>query len=870
MFAIMRTISASKPGRTSDPLASSWGNRLNTTGHAGETLLVPDLWQQEAIRALLAGKDVIVQAPTGAGKTLVFEQWLEQTTGRRAIFTVPTRALANDKFHTWRERGWRVGITTGDVVIDPDAPLVVATLETCKRGLMEGNGPDLLIIDEYQMLADAGRGVHYETALACAPAHTQLLLLSGSVGNPEQVAEWLRRLGREVALVECLDRPVPLEEFALEALPDSVPSHIQGRLPRLLARALMADLGPILVFAPRRRSAETLAKILANQFAASDFLSLTAAQKQLADGSLARLLRHRIAFHHSGLSYAQRVGLIEPLARAGQLKIVVATTGLAAGINFSVRSVVVLDREYRIGETSARLRPDELLQMFGRAGRRGIDERGSILYAERHARMAEARAITLKRSAKVDWSNLLTVMQTAVEAGKDPVSAARAMAARLFADERVLLGFDTLRHWQGKEAMEVGKKPASATSEASLSALASQLAGGIVVEFLNSKGIWERRLAPRRIAFGDSWHRQEDQWLPAIASAAAIAHFSVGVCCCLRRGRVQERRYGKELALALFPDRANRSTVRITQWLRRGLRQLQQEQGGDTSIIREWTLEGLEKKVLPLLPQLTGGGECIEWVERKGILFARLDFSRAPILAYVDREGQALLNPRLRRRQIAGSEQSLPTATTGAKVTAGGFNKESIAACWLGLGLIDSRGHPTRRGVIASFFQQAEGLAIAACLEASSYEAGELLKDLITLRAGHRFADFDAGGCQIAALCRNCYGHSNIPGLLRDGVPEDYGGGASVILQSDFPLNQLRQTHPEVEIRSGDIERARLEWQSLRYQIASAPDYPWSRWQALQQVARDSLPRQRNGFALDKVPLLTRAQRKRHSTLHWV
>ena len=870
MFAIMRTVSASKPGPARDQVALPRGNRLSPIGYSGETLLVPDLWQQEAVRALLAGKDVIVQAPTGAGKTLVFEQWLEQSSLRKAIFTVPTRALANDKFHTWRERGWRVGITTGDVVIDSDAPLVVATLETCKRTLMEGNGPDLLVIDEYQMLADAGRGVHYETALACAPSHTQLLLLSGSVGNPEQVAEWLRRLGREVALIECRERPVPLEEFALEALPDSVPSHIQGRLPRLLARALMADLGPILVFAPRRRSAETLAKLLATQFAASDFLPLTPAQKQLADGSLARLLRHRIAFHHSGLSYAQRVGLVEPLARAGQLKIVVATTGLAAGINFSVRSVVVLDREYRVGETSARVRPDELLQMFGRAGRRGIDERGSILYAERHARMAEARAITLKRSAKVDWSNLLTVMQAAVVAGKDPVSAARAMAARLFADERVLLGFDNLRQNQGKQAMQVSQTPVSLTSEPSLSALANQLAGGTVVEFLNSKGLWERRPAPRRVAFGDSWHRQEDQWQPAIASPAAIGHFSVGVSCCLHRGGVEERRYGKEVALALFPDKANRPTLRITQWLRRALRQLQQEKGDKTSVAREWSLDSLEQKVLPLLPQLTGGGECITCVERKGTLFARLDFGRAPILAYVDREGQALLNPRLRRRQIAGSGQSGPTNKAGTTTTAAGSSNQSIAASWLALGLIDARGHPTRRGVIASFFQQAEGLAIAACLEASSYEAGELLKDLITLRAGHRFADFDAGGCQIAAICRNCYGHSTIPGLLRDGVPEDYGGGASIILQSDFSINQLRQTHPDVEIRSGDIERARLEWQSLRYQIASAPDYPWSRWQALQQVARDSLPKQRNDFALDKVPPLTRAQRKRHPTLHWV
>ena len=71
-----------------------------------------------------------MDAPTGAGKTYVFERWAEQTNfSRRSLFTVPTRALANDKFAEWRARGWRAGITTGDVTVDPGAPLVVATLE---------------------------------------------------------------------------------------------------------------------------------------------------------------------------------------------------------------------------------------------------------------------------------------------------------------------------------------------------------------------------------------------------------------------------------------------------------------------------------------------------------------------------------------------------------------------------------------------------------------------------------------------------------------------------------------------------------------------------------------------------------------------
>jgi superfamily II RNA helicase len=95
-------------------------------------LVIPDLWQQEAIRALQQGKDVVVQAPTGSGKTYIFELFYPDLKGQ-AVFTVPTRALANDKLAEWRARGWDVGISTGDVAANLDARVVVATLET-QRG----------------------------------------------------------------------------------------------------------------------------------------------------------------------------------------------------------------------------------------------------------------------------------------------------------------------------------------------------------------------------------------------------------------------------------------------------------------------------------------------------------------------------------------------------------------------------------------------------------------------------------------------------------------------------------------------------------------------------------------------------------------
>src|SRR5271163_591891 len=222
-----------------------------------QQLRLPDAWQAEAIRALANGDDVIVQAPTGAGKTFIFEQYFQQRRGAgQAIYTVPTRALANDKFAEWTRQGWRVGITTGDLAHDTDAPLVVATLEAQQTP----ERPALYVIDEYQWLADPLRGNHYEGTILSMPAQTQLLLLSGSVANPKAVRDWLIRLqrGRNVTMIEQRERPVPLDEMEIDGPARNVPEGITGYWTRRIAGALRDDLGPILVFAPHRREAEKI------------------------------------------------------------------------------------------------------------------------------------------------------------------------------------------------------------------------------------------------------------------------------------------------------------------------------------------------------------------------------------------------------------------------------------------------------------------------------------------------------------------------------------------------------------------------------------------------------------------------------------
>src|SRR4051794_39776440 len=274
---------------------------------------IPDVWQQQAVTALREGQDVVVHAPTGAGKTLIFELWSNQGKNRgQAIYTVPTRALANDKLAEWRARGWDVGIATGDLADNLNAPVLVATLETQKNRLIQGDGPALLVVDEYQMIRDPDRGLNYELAIALAPAQTQLLLLSGSVANPQDVVKWLTRLGRNAVLIRNDHRPVPLEEVHANSLNFHVPSEIRGYWPRLIAKSLADDLGPVLVFAPRRQAAESMAAEFARTLPTPNPLQLSPEQKLIVGERLARLLKTRVAYHHSGLSYAARAGVIEP------------------------------------------------------------------------------------------------------------------------------------------------------------------------------------------------------------------------------------------------------------------------------------------------------------------------------------------------------------------------------------------------------------------------------------------------------------------------------------------------------------------------------------------------------------------------------
>lgn len=808
----------------------------------GTSLRLPDLWQQKAIRALQDGKDVIVDAPTGAGKTYIFELFVESNHLKsNAIYTVPTRALANDKLQEWRKRRWNVGIATGDVAENLDAPIVVATLETQKFRFLRGDGPGLLVIDEYQMLGDSSRGVNYELVVALTPDHTQLLLMSGSVANPERVVEWLRRLGRRVELVRVKERPVPLEEIDSDALPDRVPGSVQGFWPRIIARALKFELAPLLAFAPRRRAAEKLALQLARMLPEEEPLVLTPEQKRLAGETLAKLLRARIAFHHSGLDYAQRAGLIEPLAKAGQLRVVVATMGLSSGINFSMRSVLVTDREYRSHDRHQHVRPDELLQMFGRAGRRGLDKKGYIIVAKGKPRLNEARSLELKRTNQVDWPSMLAVMEAARKDERDPIASAQSVASCLFSEQRVPLGLAAFR-----------ANPSPPPREA------RPIRRQTVKEFQTPDGSWERLRSPQRRRLADALIYNRGHWRPALKVAACLEGVTAGNLCRLDPG--PEFTFGREVPVARLGRDAKEGELVLTRWAFRALSDWRQKTHQKRRVRRaQWTFDALEQELSDALPYLSDGGRLREWRERDDVLYARLDYAQAETFAYTDSVGRALIAPPQREVEL-----EIELSYHERKVDEVARTAPTPAEAWYALGLINADSQPTRRGLVFSFFNHGEGLAIAAALEDASYAIEELVYDLANLRAGYRFSEFESFSGRLGAICRATYGSTNFEGYLRKGVPLDYGDGAAEIVRGEYDHTKLR-VYGE-ELLAGDIERARLEWRSLLNHLTHAPDLDWDRWLELKEAARVLLEKLPRPKSFDHLPALTTAQNRRHKS----
>jgi len=842
-------------------------------------LIIPDKWQQDAVKLLREGNDVVVHAPTGAGKTYIFELLYESLKGQ-AVYTVPTRALANDKLAEWRARGWDVGISTGDLAENLHARVVVATLETQKGRFLRRDGPRLLVVDEYQLIADPIRGTSYEIIISLAPPETQLLLLSGSVGNPGDVVEWLRRIGRSAELISHQQRPVQLDEVMLSDLPISAPGTIRGYWPKLISRALLADLGPVLIFAPRRQMAEDLATALSSTLPLDEPLTLTQEQHALVGDRLGKLLRNRVAFHHSGLSYAVRAGIIEPLAKRGQLRVVVATMGLAAGINFSMRSVLVTGTHYQAGNFQRQVRPDELLQMFGRAGRRGLDDFGYVLVTPDIPRLHDAHPLKLRRAEPVDWPTMIGVMREAVLRDEDPFLKAKDLTARLFSSRPLTVGVE---RFYAIKAHSTSSGPADSVSalpvDDPLCGLPVDGERGRLVrrhdrEMLTPEGIWEPQPEATDARLGELLVRTPSgHWRPALTVAAIAQKHGFGALCKIRLGQsfrqaqgepVREVRggpvrqtqvrpafeYGREIPLA-GPKKENWVPAK---WLRKLLR----ERFPLLAAVNGWQPEEFLKQVLPVVEAEMRGRLHEQWVQ-EGMVFGRFRFNDFPVTGYRDSHGRTLENPETRRTYPAVCQ---PCTRKGDCETL--ELSVSPALAWRQLGLVDQKGVPTRRGIIFGFFNQGEGLAIAAALEEPDYPIEDLVFDLANLRVGHRFSlDETYSHGRLGAVCQIVYQRGEYPGYLELGLPIAYGPGGSEVVRDVVAHQVPRHRLVSESVRHGDIERALTEWRSLLRQIALAPAHDWDRWLQLREMASRFVHSTRSP-ARDPLPALAPAQSQRY------
>ncbi len=220
-----------------------------------------DAFQLEAIEQLAQDQSVLVAAPTGTGKTLVaeFAIWLAQQRRQRVIYTTPLKALSNQKYRDLRAIYGldAVGLVTGDIVEHSHASIVIMTTEVYRNMLLEEGSERLtrtsltdvgfIIFDELHYLSDAGRGPVWEEAIICSPEHVQLVGLSATVSNAEDLASWISRVHRPISLITHEQRAVPLEHYyfldgKLHLVQDAEGNRVE-RFPKVGGEAKLATRG---------------------------------------------------------------------------------------------------------------------------------------------------------------------------------------------------------------------------------------------------------------------------------------------------------------------------------------------------------------------------------------------------------------------------------------------------------------------------------------------------------------------------------------------------------------------------------------------------------------------------------------------------
>jgi len=344
--------------------------------------------QEEAVMELFVGNNVILNTPTGSGKSLVAlaAHFRSIALGERSFYTAPIKALVSEKFFDLcRVLGAkRVGMMTGDATVNREAPVICCTAEILSNmALREGERAEVdgVVMDEFHYYSDRDRGVAWQVPLLTLP-HTRFLLMSATLGDTRLFEEAITDLtGIQTTLVRSTDRPVPLDfEYAEQPLHNTVVELLdEGKAPIYVVH-----------FAQRAATEQ------AQSFMSIDFLSKDekkAIKEELSrtrfdtpfGKELKKFLHHGVGVHHAGMLPRYR-RLVERLAQQGKLRVICGTDTLGVGVNVPIRTVLFTKLCKYDGQHTKVLTVRDFKQIAGRAGRRGYDTLGSVVaQAPEHA-----------------------------------------------------------------------------------------------------------------------------------------------------------------------------------------------------------------------------------------------------------------------------------------------------------------------------------------------------------------------------------------------------------------------------------------------------------------------------------------------------
>ncbi|MGN0030737.1 MAG: DEAD/DEAH box helicase [Candidatus Gastranaerophilaceae bacterium] len=384
-----------------------------------------DEFQKEACEIINNGESVVVCAPTGAGKTVIAQHAIHRALeeGVRIFYTTPLKALSNQKFYDFGEKyGYdKVGLLTGDTSINRGAQVVIMTTEVFRNmlygtnfGAVADNLKDVkyVVLDEVHYMNDEQRGTVWEESIIYCPTNIQIIALSATVANGEELTNWINTVHSKTKLVNTDFRPVPLRFYYFDSsqpyklLPLLTPSgqlnsKIKPEKPQwakgkdkrkksyvkqIIQNLADNDMLPAIYFTfSRKKCDEQMEKCSglglntrAEQEKIKAFIDeFIADNPHLYGNKHTEYLIQGVASHHAGLLPAWK-NLVEKLFQQGLIKVVFATETLAAGINMPARSTVISATSKRTDSGHRMLTANEFLQMSGRAGRRGMDEVGYV------------------------------------------------------------------------------------------------------------------------------------------------------------------------------------------------------------------------------------------------------------------------------------------------------------------------------------------------------------------------------------------------------------------------------------------------------------------------------------------------------------